>query len=103
MKATRRYKGAKMTSTTHDNKINTETSTQREENFYADHCHAIHVQTDRMFAVLMTAQWIGGILIAMLVSPRISPTENSYIHPHVWTALTIGGLLSAFPIALALI
>ena len=69
------------------------------------HAHqlAIYKQTDRMFAYLMGAQWVAAIVFALLVAPRTWAGAESQIHVHVWAALILGGLVSVFPAALALL
>jgi PAS domain S-box-containing protein len=64
---------------------------------------AIYVRTDRLFAGLMALQWVGAVLAACLISPRTWAGTASQVHPHVWAAVFLGGLLSAFPIGLALL
>jgi two-component system, sensor histidine kinase and response regulator len=63
----------------------------------------IFVETDRLFAILMALQWIFGIVIAYMVSPRAWAGSTSGIHIHVWAAIFLGGAISSFPIALAII
>ena len=70
---------------------------------YEDHAYAIHVRTDRMFVVLMTLQWIGGIVMALVVSPRTWIGAQSSVHPHVMMAVLGGAVLAGLPIALALL
>src|SRR2546422_220557 len=62
----------------------------------------IHCRTDRMFAVLMALQWIGGIVIALPVSPRTWIGDMGQVHLHVWAAVLLGGIIPALPVALAL-
>ncbi len=64
---------------------------------------AIYCRTDKMFAALMAAQWAGAILVACCLSPRTWAGTESAVHPHVWAAVLLGGLLSIFPICLALL
>ncbi len=64
---------------------------------------AIYARTDRLFAVLMALQWAGAVLAACLLSPRTWAGTASQVHPHVWAAIFLGGLLSVFPICLALL
>lgn len=62
---------------------------------------AICVRTDRMFAWLLVLQWAGAIVAACSLTPWTwSGTERS-IHPHVWMAVVMGGLLTSVPVALA--
>ena len=63
---------------------------------------AIYCRTDRLFALLMVLQWAGAILAACLLSPRTWAGTVSAVHPHVWAAIFLGGLLSIFPVSLAL-
>lgn len=60
------------------------------------------VATDRMFAVLMVLQWLGGIATALMVSPRTWIGQTSQVHLHVWAAVLLGAALSSVPIALAI-
>src|SRR2546421_3767416 len=54
-------------------------------------------RTDRMFAYLMLLQWIGAIAAALFVSPRTWVGETSYIHPHLYMAVVMGGVLCSLP------
>jgi two-component system, sensor histidine kinase and response regulator len=62
----------------------------------------LHKRTDRMFAVLMALQWVGGIIAAVWISPNTWIGQTSYVHIHVWAAVLLGGLLASVPILLAL-
>lgn len=70
----------------------------RVDALHTDHLRAIHVRTDSLFARLMLVQWIGGTILALFVSPRTWAGSMSQVHIHVWTALVLGGLISAAPI-----
>jgi hypothetical protein len=67
-----------------------------------EHRQRIYIQTDRMFACLMAFQWVAGIVVALLVSPRTWAGDTSSIHPHVWAAIFLGGIISILPIYLGL-
>jgi diguanylate cyclase (GGDEF)-like protein/PAS domain S-box-containing protein len=71
------------------------------EQIYADHQQQIYEQTDQMFAVLMAIQWAAGIFAALVISPRTWIGQTSNIHIHVWAAIFLGGVISIFPIMLA--
>lgn len=73
------------------------------ERLYSDHQQQIYRQTDRMFAVLMAIQWVAGIVAALVISPRTWIGQTSQIHMHVWAAVFLGGLISVFPIVLAIV
>src|SRR5690349_18337844 len=76
---------------------------RRSAALYRRYCRDTARRTDRMFAVLMGMQWAAAIAMACIVSPRSWDGARSSVHPHVWTAIILGGLLSSFPIALALL
>ena len=56
------------------------------------------MNTDRLFAKLMFFQWIAGIVMALLISPRTWAGHSSQVHMHVWAAMFVGGAISFFPI-----
>ena len=49
----------------------------------------------------MALQWVAAVGVALWVSPRTWEGLSSRTHPHVWIALFLGGLISLFPILLA--
>ena len=63
----------------------------------------LHRWTDRLFAVLLLLQWIAGITLALVYSPRIWTGSVSETHPHLWAAIMLGGMISVFPICLVLL
>lgn len=73
------------------------------EQLYADHQQQIYRQTDRMFAVLMGIQWIAGIVAALIISPRTWIGQTSEVNLNVWAAVFLGGVISFFPIVLAVL
>ena len=82
--------------------LQTEEVRRRAAAVFADHQQNIYRRTDRLFAGLMALQWFGAVAAACRLSPRTWAGATSQIHPHVWAALLLGGLISLFPIALAL-
>jgi PAS domain S-box-containing protein len=75
---------------------------QRAGEIFADHQQTIYKHTDRLFAVLMSIQWVAGILAALWISPRTWIGTVSQTHLHVWAAIFLGGAISVLPIALAI-
>jgi two-component system, sensor histidine kinase and response regulator len=75
----------------------------RTEEIFGGLRQRVFVQTDRLFAVLMAVQWVFGVGVAYWVSPRTWAGIDSRIHMHVWAAIVLGGIISAFPIALAVL
>jgi PAS domain S-box-containing protein len=65
------------------------------------HQTSIHGRTDRLFVFLLLFQWLGGIALAFWVSPLTWAGLSSTTHPHVWTAVLLGGTLITLPIYLA--
>ncbi len=60
-------------------------------------------RTDRLFAGIMAIQWVGGVLAALLLTPRTWDGAESRAHPHVWAAILLGGVIAGLPIAAALL
>jgi signal transduction histidine kinase len=56
---------------------------------------------DRLFAGLLVFQWLGGIIWALWRAPRTWEGGTSSIHPHVWQAIVLGGLIIILPLFLA--
>ena len=74
---------------------------QRTECLLQESQQAIYRRTDRMFAWLMLFQWVASIIAAVVISPHAWAGATSHIHIHVWTALLLGGAVTAFPVCLA--
>jgi signal transduction histidine kinase/DNA-binding response OmpR family regulator len=54
-----------------------------------------------MFAWLMLVQWVAGIIVALVISPRTWAGSESRVHFHVWIAILLGGAINCFPVYLA--
>ena len=50
----------------------------------------------------MTLQWIGGIIIALLISPQTWTGTQSQVHLHLWAAILLGGAITIVPVLMAL-
>jgi signal transduction histidine kinase/HPt (histidine-containing phosphotransfer) domain-containing protein len=75
---------------------------QRAEQLFEEHKRNICVRTDRMFVWLMPLQWLAGIGFALWVSPRTWSGDTSSVHPHVWAALLLGGVITFWPVFCAI-
>jgi len=75
----------------------------RAQSIFEAQRQAIYCRTDKMFAGLMAVQWAGAVAVACCLSPRTWAGTESTVHPHVWAAVFLGGLLSLFPVCLALL
>ena len=58
-------------------------------------------ETDRLFMWLMILQWIAGIIVAVVVSPRTWIGDTPHVHMHVYLAIFFGALVSLPPAFLA--
>ncbi len=74
---------------------------RRATELFTEHQQDIFKHTDRMFAVLMCVQWVAGVVAALLISPKTWAGQDSQTHTHVWVAIFVGGVISVFPITLA--
>jgi two-component system, sensor histidine kinase and response regulator len=76
---------------------------QRTEELLAQTQLRIYKRTDQMFAWLMVVQWVAGVVAACVISPRTWAGSTSYTHIHIWAAVFLGGMITAFPVMLALL
>lgn len=60
----------------------------------------IYRRTDRLFVVLLSAQWITGIIFALTISPRAWNQNQSVLHPHVYAAIFLGAAFCVPPLLL---
>jgi PAS domain S-box-containing protein len=73
----------------------------RSDELSKEHLQSIYRRTDRLFAILFVFQWLAGIVIALVVSPRSWTGTHSDIHIHVWSAIFLGGAITVCPLYLA--
>lgn len=60
-----------------------------------------YTSTDYLFAGLLIFEWIAGIIIALVVSPKTWIGDVSQTHLHVWLALFLGFAIISLPVLLA--
>ncbi|MGA2439450.1 MAG: ATP-binding protein [Tepidisphaeraceae bacterium] len=60
-------------------------------------------QTDHLFTILFILQWVACVAVAVWLSPLAWEGLESRIHPHIWAAVYLGGLIAACPIALVIV
>src|SRR5687768_3909500 len=70
---------------------------------FDEHWQTVCRRTDRLFAGLMLFQWIAGIFAACVISPRTWIGDQSQVHPHVWAAVLLGGVIMLLPVVLVLL
>src|ERR1700733_834812 len=73
----------------------------RTARLFQEQHQSIIQHTDGLFARLMIFQWIFGVVLALLISPRSWAGTASDVHPHVWASVLLGGLVTAVPVLLA--
>ena len=67
------------------------------------HQHDIWRRTDRLFAGLLVFEWLAGIVVALVLSPRIWNGLSSDVHPHVWQAIFLGLAIIVAPVFFGLL
>jgi len=78
----------------------TDDLTPRGREILEQHRHAHNLKTDRMFLVLLLAQWAFAVVVALVISPFTWAGKVHAVHQHVWTALIMGGVINSLPILL---
>lgn len=74
---------------------------ERADCLYAAQVESVYRRTDRLFGYLLFFEWVAGIFIALLVSPEAWNGAQSTVHPHVWIATVLGGLIVGWPVYLS--
>jgi two-component system, sensor histidine kinase and response regulator len=59
-------------------------------------------RADRLFSMLMPSQWVFGIVLALWLSPWAWNGAERTVHPHVWTAIFLGGAITLPAMAIAI-
>jgi signal transduction histidine kinase len=70
----------------------------RADEFFSEQLQKIFLRTDGLFIWLMPCQWIAAIAAALWISPRTWAGAQSNIHPHLWAALLLGGIVTVVPL-----
>ena len=81
----------------------TEAIDRRTAELFREHQQSIYRRTDRVFAVLMVLQWLAAVATALWISPLTWLGTSNSIHPHVWAAAVLGGIITAFPVGLSIL
>jgi PAS domain S-box-containing protein len=80
------------------NKQNTrDAKNPRAAEYFHEQQFVVFKRTDRIFAYLLPFQWIAAVIAAYFIAPLTWVGTQSQIHPHVWLAVSIGGLVTVFP------
>jgi len=78
-----------------------DTITARAGELLEEHRRSIYYRTDRLLAGLTIFQWCASIAAAFWLSPHTWAGQYSQTHPHVWTAIFLGGSIALFPVVMA--
>ncbi len=65
--------------------------------------HEVYRRTDRLFAKLLAIQWFAAILVACWISPLTWAGDASSLHPHVWVAIVLCGIICSLPMTMAFV
>ncbi len=68
---------------------------RRAVEIFETHWQGIFRRTDRIFAVLLSLQWVFGVLAALWIAPRTWEGSAGSIHPHVIAAIVLGAVIAA--------
>src|SRR5215510_13132442 len=74
----------------------------RVNQLFQEQLQSVTIHTDWLFSRLMVCQWFFGIGLALWLSPKTWQGTHSAIHPHVWYAVFIGGIITCGPVFLAI-
>lgn len=82
-------------------------STEREFNekaranqLFEEHSKEICIEMDKLFAILLVAEWFAGLATALIWSPRTWAGTISNVHVHVWLAAWCGFAIISLPLIL---
>ncbi len=67
---------------------------------YRAHGDQVTGRIDRLFALLLGAQWMAALVASLVVSPYAWEGTERAVHLHVWAALVLGGLMAVPPIVM---
>ncbi len=72
----------------------------RAETLFQEQLYELGAATDRRFALLSVLEWFASTAAALFISPLTWNGASSRVHPHVWMALGLGGVIASLPIVL---
>ena len=74
----------------------------RTKDLLDQHMRENYRKTSRLFSILLGAQWVFGILLAVVISPRSWAGLASATHVHIYAAVFLGGAITSLPLFLTL-
>jgi PAS domain S-box-containing protein len=82
---------------THD----TDAIFRRTTELFKEQQRNIILHTDQLFFWILIFQWFFAVGLAAWLSPRTWSGMDSHIHPHIWLAIFLGGIITGAPVWLA--
>lgn len=76
---------------------NHQSRAMRSEWAYQCHLGEIRRRANRLLLWVLLLHWPAAVLIAIFVTPKTWIGEAAQVHPHVWSAMFFGGVLSLAP------
>src|SRR5262249_33663648 len=73
----------------------------RANKIFAEQIARIYQRTDQLFVYLLFLQWLGAIVLAFIVSPRVWIGTASQPHIHLFASVFLGGCIIILPLYLA--
>ena len=85
-----------------ENEIETSSRLKSADDLFAEHLQSRQINADRALAVVLALQWVFAVACAIWISPYTWIGSQNLVHIHVWSAILGGGMLTVFPVFLAL-
>ncbi|EKK04630.1 PAS/PAC sensor signal transduction histidine kinase [Rhodopirellula baltica SH28] len=85
-----------------ENEIETSSQLQSADDLFAEHLQSRQINADRALSVVLALQWIFAVACAIWISPYTWIGSQNLVHIHVWSSLIGGGMLTVFPVFLAI-
>lgn len=83
--------------------LDTPEARRRVELVLDENLRSLRARTDRLFVVLMICEWCFAIIAAVWISPFTWAGSEPRVHPHIWVATLLVGLVFALPMTMAFI
>ncbi|WDQ17228.1 PAS domain-containing sensor histidine kinase [Rhodopirellula sp. P2] len=85
-----------------ENELETAPLQKSAQVLFAEHLQSRQINADRALAVVLALQWAFAIGCAVWISPYTWIGSQQLVHVHVWSSIVGGGLLTVFPMFLAI-
>ncbi|HVR75174.1 MAG TPA: ATP-binding protein, partial [Planctomycetota bacterium] len=75
---------------------------KRTAELFQSHDLQILRRTNQLLGCLLVLEWLAGIVLAVVISPRAWVGSSSETHLHVWAAVVLGGAIAGLPVFMGL-